>query len=90
LGELIILAQSCRPKLYKSGACSNSKAATENLFLLIGNSRPIAEGHLVHHQHYQTRAEAKQELFEYIEVFYNRERLHYLSPVDYEMQLKSA
>ena len=62
--------------------------------LLIGNSRPIAEGHLVHHQHYQTRAEAKQELFEYIEVFYNRERLHstnnYLSPVDYEMQLKSA
>lgn len=49
---------------------------------------------LVHHQRYQTRAEAKQELFEYIEVFYNRERLHsannYLSPVDYEMKLKSA
>lgn len=49
---------------------------------------------LVHHQCYQTRAEAKQDIFEYIEVFYNRERLHstndYLSPVDYEMQLKSA
>jgi len=49
---------------------------------------------LVHHQHYQTRAEAKQELFEYIEVFYNRERIHsannYLLPVDYELQLKSA
>jgi len=49
---------------------------------------------LVHHQHYQTRAEAKQDIFEYIEVFYNRERLHsannYLSPVNYEMQLKSA
>lgn len=49
---------------------------------------------LVHHQHYQTRAEAKQDIFKYIEVFYNRERLHssnnYLSPVDYEMQLKSA
>ena len=49
---------------------------------------------LVHHQHYQTRAEAKQDIFEYIEVFYNCERLHptnnYLSPVDYEMQLKSA
>jgi putative transposase len=49
---------------------------------------------LVHHQHYQTRAEAKQDIFEYIEVFYNRERLHssnnYLSPVDYEMRLKSA
>ena len=49
---------------------------------------------LVHHQHYQSRAEAKQDIFEYIEVFYNRERIHsannYLSPVDYEMQLKSA
>jgi transposase InsO family protein len=49
---------------------------------------------LVHHQHYRTRAEAKQDIFEYIEVFYNRERIHsaknYLSPVDYEIQLKSA
>jgi transposase InsO family protein len=49
---------------------------------------------LVHHQHYQTRAEAKQDIFEYIEVFYNRERIHsannYLSPVDFELQLKSA
>ena len=48
----------------------------------------------VHHQSYQTKAEAKQDIFEYIEVFYNRERLHsannYLSPVDYEMHLKSA
>ncbi|MCK9398018.1 MAG: IS3 family transposase, partial [Methylobacter sp.] len=47
-----------------------------------------------HHQRYQTRAEAKQDIFEYIEVFYNRERLHsanhYVSPVDYEMLLKSA
>ena len=64
-------------------------------------NRPVSESffhtlktELVHHQHYQTRAETKQELFEYIEVFYNRERLHstnnYLPPVDYEMQLKSA
>ena len=49
---------------------------------------------LVHHRHYQTRTEAKMEIFEYIEVFYNRERLHsannYWSPVDYEMQFKSA
>jgi putative transposase len=49
---------------------------------------------LVHHRCYQTRAEAKQDIFEYIEVFYNRERLHsainYWSPVDYEMQFKSA
>jgi putative transposase len=43
---------------------------------------------LVHDRHYHTRAEARQDVFEYIEVFYNRIRLHsslgYLSPVEYE------
>jgi len=37
---------------------------------------------------------AKQEIFEYIEVFYNRKRRHsandYSSPVDYEMLPKAA
>lgn len=37
---------------------------------------------LVHHRRYQTREEAKQEIFEYIEVFYNRQRRH--STVDYQ------
>lgn len=49
---------------------------------------------VIHHQTYQTRDEAKQSVFEYIEVFYNRERLHsannYLSPIDYELQHKAA
>jgi len=31
---------------------------------------------LVHHRHYATRAEAKTDIFEYIEVFYNRYRRH--------------
>lgn len=31
---------------------------------------------LVHHRHYVTRAEAKTDIFEYIEVFYNRFRRH--------------
>ena len=43
---------------------------------------------LVNHKQYQTREEAQQDIFEYIEVFYNRQRLHstndYWSPVDYE------
>lgn len=29
---------------------------------------------LVHHSRYRTREEAKQEITEYIEVFYNRQR----------------
>ena len=31
---------------------------------------------LVHHEEYETRAEARRSLFEYIEVFYNRVRRH--------------
>jgi putative transposase len=43
---------------------------------------------LIHHTHYNTRAEAIREITEYIEIFYNRERrqkrLRYLSPAAYE------
>ena len=43
---------------------------------------------LIHHYKFKTREEAKHVIFEYIEVFYNRVRIHsandYMSPVDYE------
>jgi len=43
---------------------------------------------LVHHEDYQTRAQARASIFEYIETFYNTMRRHsslgYLSPADYE------
>ena len=43
---------------------------------------------LIHHRRYRTREEAKQEIFEYLEVFYNRQRRHstlgYQSPAEYE------
>lgn len=43
---------------------------------------------LVHHRLYQTRDEARPDLFYYIEGFYNRRRLHsslgYLSPEAHE------
>ena len=42
-------------------------------------------------QVYQTRREARQSIFEYIETFYNRQRLHsslgYVSPLAYEHPL---
>jgi putative transposase len=43
---------------------------------------------LVHHEDYQTKAQARASIFEYIETFYNPKRRHstlgYLSPLDYE------
>lgn len=49
---------------------------------------------LTHHCKFKNRQEAKHVIFEYIEVFYNRIRIHsvnnYLSPVDYEVMQKSA
>jgi len=45
---------------------------------------------LVHHRRYRTRQEAIQDITEYIEIFYNRQRrqarLGYLSPAAYERQ----
>jgi len=46
---------------------------------------------LTHHYKFETRSQAHQVIFEYIEIFYNRQRLHsrndYMSPVDFENQL---
>ena len=43
---------------------------------------------LIHHEDYQSRAEARASIFEYIELFYNPKRRHsslgYLSPAEYE------
>jgi transposase InsO family protein len=49
---------------------------------------------LVYFEDYQTREEARSSIFEYIEVFYNRERRHsalnYVSPVNFEQLPKAA
>ena len=46
---------------------------------------------LVNHEHYETREQARASIFEYVEVFYNRQRLHsslgYLSPEQFEAGL---
>ncbi len=46
---------------------------------------------LVYHQRFATRAQARTAIFDYIETFYNRTRLHssldYLSPINFESKL---
>lgn len=48
---------------------------------------------LIHHEIYHTKEQAKRSIFEYIEIFYNRERSHSannnLSPVEFERRGKS-
>jgi transposase InsO family protein len=43
---------------------------------------------LIYHHHYQSHQQARQDIFEYMEVWYNRKRMHstlsYLSPQEFE------
>lgn len=49
---------------------------------------------MVDHEEFETRREATLAVFDYIEVFYNRKRIHsatgFLSPAEYEEQFKGA
>jgi putative transposase len=49
---------------------------------------------LVYHRRFETREQAQHEIFEYIEVFYNRRRKHstlgYRTPVEFEQQGQQA
>jgi len=66
----------------RRGCCYDNAAAVSFWHTL--------KNELIHRSHFQTRSEAKQAIFEYIEVFYNRVRRHTsignLSPVDFELQ----
>jgi transposase InsO family protein len=69
-----------RCSMSRKGECLDN-AVAESFFGTLKNE-------LVYHEDYRTRAEAKQSIFEYIEVFYNRNRRHaflnYMTPVEYE------
>ena len=52
----------------RKGECLDN-AVAESFFGTFKNE-------LVFHEDYKTRAEARQSIFEYIEVFYNRQRRH--------------
>jgi putative transposase len=58
-------------------------AVVESFFGLLKRER-------VNRVRYRTRDEARADIFDYIECFYNRKRRHsyvgYLSPADYELQ----
>ena len=69
-----------RCSMSRKGECLDN-AVAESFFGSLKNE-------LVYHEDYRTRAQARQSIFEYIEVFYNRKRRHsflnYMTPVEYE------
>ncbi|WRO21353.1 IS3 family transposase [Metallumcola ferriviriculae] len=68
------------PSMSRKGNCYDN-ACMESFFGTLKQE-------LIYGIRFRTRAEARQAIFEYIEVFYNRSRLHsalgYMSPVEYE------
>ena len=74
------------PRMSRKGNCWDN-ACVESFFGTLKRE-------LVSHRPYTTRDEAKQDIFEYIEVFYNRQRRHstlgYHSPAEYEARAAVA
>lgn len=64
----------------RKGNCYDN-AVAESFFSSLKNE-------LIHHQDYHSREQARSEIFEYIELFYNRQRIHqslgYQTPIRYE------
>ncbi len=81
----LLAEHGIEPSMSRAGNCWDN-AVTESFF-------STAKRELTHHESYATREEARRSLFEYIEVFYNRRRLHstlsYRSPAEYELRFAS-
>jgi len=74
-----------RCSMSRKGECLDN-AVAESFFGSLKNE-------LVYHEDYKTREEARQSIFEYIEIFYNKKRRHaflnYMTPVEYEEKYAS-
>lgn len=76
----ILTHHGMTPSMSRKGDCYDN-AVVESFFANLKNE-------LTWHRRFTTRDEARAAIFDYIELFYNRERLHetldYVSPVRYE------
>ncbi len=79
--QLQLLAYRCQVSMSRVGNCYNN-AVMESFFSTLKSE--CATGP------FATRAQARRAIFEYIEVWYNRQRLHsslgYLSPAEFELK----
>ena len=81
-----LAAWNCSQSMSRRANCWDN-AVTESFFGLLKNE-------LVYPERFRTRQEAKDKLFDYIEVFYNRSRIHsaadYFAPAEYEARYCEA
>lgn len=81
-----LAAWGCSQSMSRRANCWDN-AVTESFFGLLKNE-------LVHHEQFATRQEAKDKIFDYIEVFYNRSRIHSaadcFAPAEYEARYYEA
>jgi transposase InsO family protein len=73
--------RSCPQSMSRKGNCWDN-AVAESFFSTIKTE-------LIYHEKFKTKKEAEAKIFDYIEIFYNRQRLHstlnYLTPDEFEM-----
>lgn len=81
-----LAAWGCLQSMSRRGNCWDN-AVTESFF-------GVLKTELIHHERFRTRQEAVDKLFDYIEVFYNRMRIHstinYFAPAEYEARYHAA
>ena len=82
LYQTLLARRGVIPSLSRKGTCYDN-APVESFFSTLKNE-------LVRHRQFQDQAEARHAIFEYIEGFYNRQRLHqtlgYRSPEEFEQE----
>ena len=82
----LLKEHSMTESMSRVGNCHDN-AVAESFFANLKNE-------LIYHRDFKTRSEAKSAIFDYIELFYNRKRLHqslnYQTPVEYERMQADA
>ena len=86
LYQTLLTRQGVQLSFSRKGHCYDN-AVVESFFSTLKNE-------LTNHRSFQDRTEARQAIFDYIECFYNRQRLHqtlgYRSPVEFERQAEDS
>jgi len=84
--QKVIRRAGMRPSMSRKGDCWDNSVA-ESFFSTLKKE-------MIYHIKFETREEARRDIFEFIEVFYNRRRMHsylgYMSPVEFETATAKA